>query len=106
MLITREMMVKRLAKKSGYYEKDIRNVLQCLDDVVMECFGEVTDDEEISVQLTVGAKIGCKVVPPRERVNPKTQESIIVSETVKPFAKFSNSFRENIQTQYEEKQDG
>ena len=44
MLITREMMVKKLSEKSGYWQKDVRSLLQCMDEVVLECFGEVTED--------------------------------------------------------------
>jgi nucleoid DNA-binding protein len=106
MLITREMLVKKLAKKSGFYEKHIRLVLQCLSDVVLECFEDVTDNEDISVQLVQGVKIGCSVVPERARKDPRTQEDIICAPCVKPNAKFSQEFRIKIQEQYENKKDG
>lgn len=106
MVITREMLVKRLSEHSGYYQKDIRTLLQHLDDVVLECFNEVTDDEEISIQLVTGCKIGCEIVPQRERVHPKTRESIICSPTCKPNVKFSKDFRAIIQKQYDDKKDG
>lgn len=106
MLITREMLIKRLASASGYYEKDIRHVLHCLDDVVLDCFSEVTDDEEISVQLVKGIKVGCAIQPERTRKDPRTQEDIICAPTCKPNAKFSQDFRGLIQQQYEERKDG
>lgn len=100
MVITREKIIKKLANKSGYYEKDIRKVLHCLDDVVMECLSEVTNEEEISVQIVKGIKCGCKVMEPRRRVDPRNGNPIDVSETVKPFAKFSEDFRKVIQENY------
>jgi nucleoid DNA-binding protein len=103
MVVTREMLVKKLSEKSGYYQKDVKALLQCLDDVVLECFSEVTDDEDISVQLIKGAKISVHIVPSRERVNPSTQQQITVKPTVKPACKFSEDFREKIQNQYEDK---
>lgn len=103
MLVTRKMLLEKLADKSGYYQKDIKNVLCALDDVVLDCFGNVDDDEEIAVQLITGAKLCCKVMPKRDRVDPRTQEPIVVKETVKPFAVFSDDFREKIQNQYEDK---
>ena len=106
MVITREKLIKRLANKSGYYEKDIRKVLHCLDDVVMECLSEVTNEEEISVQIVKGIKCGCKIVEPRRRVDPRDGSPIEISETVKPFAKFSEDFRQIIQENYETKRDG
>ena len=103
MIITREMMIRKLAEKSGYYQRDIRILLQHLDDVVLECFSEVTDDEDISVQLIKGAKLSVHVVPSRERIDPRTQEPITVKPTVKPACKFSEDFRIKIQSQYEDK---
>ena len=106
MNITREMIIKRLSDKSGYWQKDIRVLLKCLDDVVFECFGEVDDNEEVTIQLVEGIKCGCKVVESRERVDPRDQKPIVVPATVKPFAKFSVNFRNAIQEQYESKNDG
>ena len=106
MVVTREALIKRLSEKSGYYQQDIRHVLQCLDDVVFECFGEVTDDEEVLVQLVIGCKIGCSIVPLRTRVDPRTQEQIICQPTCKPKVTFSREFRKTIQKQYDDKKSG
>lgn len=106
MNITREMIIKRLSDESGYWQKDIRTVLQHFDDIVFEYLGEVTDDEDVSVQLVKGVKISAHVVPKRERVDPRNGSPIICKETVKPACKFSDDFRKNIQNQYEEKKDG
>ena len=106
MIITREMLIKRLSEKSGYYQKDIRTLLQCLDDVVLECFEEITDEEDVSIQLVRGVKIAAYVVPPRDRVDPRNGKPIVVKETVKPSCKFSEDFRRIIQDQYEDKKNG
>jgi hypothetical protein len=106
MLITREMMIKRLSDVSGYYQKDIRALLQALDEVVFDYFNDVTDDEDIYVQLVKGIKCGCKIVPERTRKDPRTQNDIVCGATVKPFTKFSDDFRKAIQEQYENKKDG
>ncbi len=103
MLITKDQLARRLAKKTNYHLQDIKIVLSAMDDVVKDCFAEVTDDEEISVQIVEGVKLKAAVVPPRERVNPKTREPITVKATVKPCVKYSDDFRALIQQQYEEK---
>ena len=104
MLITREMLIKKLKNESGYYEKDIRHLLQCLDNVVIECFDEAAEDEEVIVQIVKGIRCGCKIVKARDRVDPRTYEPITCPETVKPFAKFSQDFRRIIQERYKNKQ--
>lgn len=103
MIITREMLIRRLSEKSGYWMKDIRVLLQCLDETVFECFGEVTDDEEVLIQLVQGIKVGCSIQPERIRKDPRNQEDIICKPTCKPKGKFSDEFRRAIQNQYEEK---
>lgn len=106
MLITREHIIKALSEKSGYWQKDIRELLKKFDEVVLEYFSEVTDEEDITVQLVKGVKISAHIVPKRDRVDPRTGEPIVVDETVKPSCKFSDDFRKIIQEQYEEKRDG
>ena len=101
MTITREEMVKRLSERSGYYMKDVRALLQSMDEVVFEALCEATLDEEVQIQMVSGIKCGCKIVPSRDRVDPRTQEPIVVDETAKPFAKFSQDYRLKLQEAYE-----
>lgn len=106
MHVTREMMIKTLSEKSGYYQQDVRKLLKCFDEAVIEYLDEVDDDNDISVQMIEGVKLRAAVVPERERVDPRTQEPITVKPTVKPSVKYSELFREKIQTQYESKKNG
>lgn len=103
MLVTKDMIARAIAEKSGYFLKDIKEVLSAMDEVVLECFAQVTDDEEVMIQMATGIKCGCAVVPERQRKNPKTQEDIICAPTVKPKTVFSQDFRVLIQQQYEVK---
>ena len=106
MTITREEMIRKLSDKSGYYQKDIRTLLQCLDEVVFEELSNVTDGEEVSIQLVSGLKVKTAVVPERDRVDPRTQEPIVVKATVKPACKFSQDYREKLQEAYENSKNG
>ena len=106
MLITRDTLIRRLSEKSGYCQKDIRPLLRCFDEAVLEYLNEVTDTEDVSIQILKGVKISAHIVPERERVDPRTGNPIIVRETVKPACKFSEDFRKNIQEQYDAKKDG
>lgn len=103
MTITREELVKRLSERSGYYQKDVRNLLQCMDDVVFEAMVEATLEDEIQIQMVTGIKLGCKIVGERERVDPRTQLPITCGETTKPFVKFSQDFRFKLQEAYDNK---
>jgi nucleoid DNA-binding protein len=103
MTITRENMIDLLAEKSGYWKKDVRELLRCMDEVVFEQLCEATLDEEVQIQMVSGIKCGCKIMPSRDRVDPRTQKPIVVGETAKPFAKFSEDYRAKLQEVYDNK---
>ncbi len=106
MTITREEIIRKLSDKSGYFQKDIRVLLQCLDEVVFEELSGVTDDEEVSIQLVSGIKVKTAVVPERDRVDPRNQKPIVVKATVKPSCKFSQDYRFKLQEAYENNKNG
>ena len=106
MVITREELIKRLSAKSGYFQKDIRTLLQCMDEVVFEAMNEATLEDDVQVQMVTGIKLGCKIVGERERVDPRTQQPITCGETTKPFVKFSQDFRFRLQEAYDTRKDG
>lgn len=103
MTITRENMIDLLSEKSGYWKKDIRYLLQCLDELVFDELSKATLDEEVQIQMVTGIKCGAKIVESRDRVDPRTQEPIVVGETVKPFSKFSQDYRLKLQEAYNNK---
>ena len=103
MTVTKDQMARDLAKKTDYYLQDVKAVLSAMDDLIKEYFAEVTDDNDVSVQIVEGIKISCKVVPERERVNTATGEPITCKATVKPGVKYSSVFRDTIQKQYDDK---
>ena len=103
MTITKDIMARALAEKTGYYLKDIRTLLAAQDEFVKESFCEVTDDEDVVIQLVEGIKVGFKVVPERLRKNPQNQEDIVCKPTCKPLTKISDNLRETVQKAYEER---
>ena len=103
MTITREDMVRLLSEKSGYYQKDVRELLRCMDEVVMEQLSEVSPDEDVSIQLVQGVKLQNVSVPERQRKDPRNQNDIVCSSTCKLKAKFSQDLKLKMATMYDEK---
>ena len=106
MTITREEMIKKLSEKSGYYQKDIRTLLQCLDEIVFDELCEVTDENDVSIQLVQGVKLQCISVPERQRKDPRDQSDIVCKSTCKIKAKFSQDLKLKLQESYDEKYNG
>jgi hypothetical protein len=99
-------MIRKLSDKSGYYQKDIRTLLQCLDEIVFEELCEVTDENDVSIQLVQGVKLQCISVPERQRKDPRDQSDIVCKSTCKIKAKFSQDLKLKLQENYDEKHNG
>ena len=106
MTITRENMIDLLSEKSGYWKKDVRELLKCMDEVVFENLCDADDDSDVSIQLVQGIKVSAHIVPERDRVDPRTQEPIVVKATVKPACKFSQDYKIKLQEAYDNKKNG
>ena len=104
MVITREQLIKRLAKETGFWQKNIRIVLDALEETALSYFEEATEEEFVALQVTRGIKIGCKIVPQRERIHPTTRLPMICPPQTKLFAKFGDGIRGELQQRYESKQ--
>lgn len=100
MTITREELIRKLSEKSSYYQKDIRYLLQCLDEVVFDELCNATLDDDVKIQLLTGVKLGCKKTPQRQRKDPRDQSDIIVAESPKLFTKFSQDFKLKLEESY------
>jgi hypothetical protein len=104
MVITREQWIKKLSQQSGFWQKDIRVLLDIMEETMLEYFDQATEEESVSIQAMKGIKIGCKIVPQRERIHPTTRLPIMCTPQTKPFAKFSINLRDELQNRFEEKQ--
>lgn len=103
MTITRENMIELLSEKSGYYKKDVRELLHCMDEVVFEQLSNVTPDDEIAVQIVQGVKLVCEPVEERERKDPRNQNDIVCKATCKVKTKISQDLKLKMQENYDNK---
>lgn len=103
MTITREEMIRKLSEKSGYYMQDVRALLHCMDEIVFDELCGVTPDEEVSIQIIKGAKFSTRVLPQRDRVDPRDGKPIVCRPTVKVACKFSQDMKLKLQEAYDEK---
>ena len=103
MTVTREEMIRKLSAKTGYHIKDIREVLHCMDEVVLEELSEVTPDDEVAVQLVQGVKLVCEPVKERARKDPRNQNDIICGATCKVKAKISEDIKLKMAENYDNK---
>jgi hypothetical protein len=101
--ITREQIIRKVAEKSDYWQKDVRNVFNAIEDVVLECFDDIDEDNPISVRLLSFLALNGHVWGERERVDPRDRTPIICKPTVRILGKVSEGFKAKTQAKYDEK---
>ena len=104
MEITREQIIKMVAKKADYWPKDVRNVFNALEDVILDCLSDVTrDNDKILVRICEGIALRATFVDERERVDPRDRSPIICPETIRLGTNYSDRCKNKIQEMYREK---
>lgn len=103
MEITREQLIRKVAEKANYWQKDVRSVFNALEDVVLECFDDIDEDNPISVRLLSFLALNGTVWGERERVDPRNRNPIICKPSVRILGKVSDGFKAKAQERYDEK---
>lgn len=83
--------VKQISKKTGYAQKDVKEVLNTASDIALEDLQ--TGD---SVNVFNGLTLETRFVAEATRRNPRTGASVLVPAHRKPKAKFGSKYKEAI----------
>lgn len=103
MEIIRDQLIRKTAEESGYYIQNVRDVFNAMENVIIEYFENIDDNEPISVKILSYLTINGYVVPERERVNPQDRTPVICPPTVKILAKCGDGLKNKVQKIYDEK---
>jgi nucleoid DNA-binding protein len=103
MEITREQLIRKVAEASGYYQKNVREVFNVLEDVILECFDDIDEDNPISVRLLSFLALNGNIWGERERVDPRNREPIVCKPSVRILGKVSDGFKAKAQARYDER---
>lgn len=89
-------VVDMLAKKTGYYKYQIREVMDALEEIIYENMQTATYDEPSECRLFFGFILGAKRIPARKKRHPYSQEMVDIVEHLNPYATFKKTFRKKI----------
>lgn len=103
MEITREQLIRKVAEKANYWQKDVRNVFNAIEDVVLECFDDIDEDNPISVRLLSFLALNGTIWGERERVDPRNRQPIVCKPSVRILGKVSDGFKSKAQERYDDK---
>ena len=93
----REDVVTVLREKSGYYKKDLRKVLDALEETLIAIMATAQIDDPVEIRLFDGFYVQAKREPERPAADPRTGENIIAREKIKPNVNIRRSFKWRIE---------
>ena len=95
-VMKRKELVDELSVRTGFYKKNILEILDALDDVIVENMSMAKKTKPSEVYLSNGFVFGGKYSPRHEVRNPQTGEMVMTPAKYVPYAKFKSSFRKKI----------
>jgi nucleoid DNA-binding protein len=95
-VLKRPQLVDILSERTGFYKKNINEILDALDDVIVENMSAATKTEPSEVHLSLGFVFGGRYSPKKQAVDPRDGSTITVKAKYIPYAKFKPSFRKKI----------
>lgn len=94
---TKDQLARALAEETGFYIKNMREVLDALDRIIVKNLKQARMDELSQVYIAKGVSIIGRRVPEQEARNPQTGKIECISgEKVIPKADFSRAFRDKL----------
>lgn len=95
-VLKRKELVNLLSEKTGFYKKNIDEILDALDDVIVENMSAATKKEPSEIHLSLGFVFGGRYSPKHEARDPRTGETVMTPAKYIPYARFSSHFRKKI----------
>ena len=91
-------LVEALSAKTGFYKKNMREVVDALAEIVLENLqtAGVKDDEHSELHIAPGVLICGRRVLEHESINPQDRSTVITPEKVIPYAEFKPSIRQKL----------
>lgn len=86
-------LANELASRTGFYKKNMRDVVNALEDIIEEHFQTAKIGADSELHLAPGVVLVGKRKPAGEAKDPRTGEIIISPEKVIPSAIFKQSIR-------------
>lgn len=95
-VLKRQQLIDILSERTGFYKKNINEILDALDDVIVENMSAATKTEPSEIHLSHGFVFGGRYSPRKKAKDPRDGSEITVPARYIPYAKFKPSFRKKI----------
>lgn len=89
-------LIDELAARTGFYKKNMKDVVFALADIITEHFETATYEDDSELHIAPGVLICGRRTPEHESIDPRTREAITTPEKVVPYAVFKRSVRQKL----------
>lgn len=86
-------LVDELAARTGFYKKNMKEVVEALADIVIEHMQTATFEEDSEFHIAPGVLICGKRKAQQESIDPRDRSTVTTPEKVVPYAVFKPSVR-------------
>lgn len=97
-IMKKSELVDELAKRTGFYKKNMLEVVNALADIIEESFKMAKFDADSELHLAPGVVLCGKRKPKGESLDPRDRSVIVTPEKVIPYALFKQSIRQKLYT--------
>jgi nucleoid DNA-binding protein len=95
-IFKKDDLVEMLHEKTGFYKKNMLEVANALEEIILECFQAATFEQPSELHLAPGVVLIGTRKHKGEAKDPRTGEIIISPEKVIPSATFKQSIRQKL----------
>lgn len=86
-------LIEELAARTGFYKRNMKEVVDALADIVIEQLQTATLEEDSELHISPGVLICGKRKPEQESIDPRDRSVVVTPEKVVPYAVFKPSAR-------------
>lgn len=94
--ITKENLIKDIAKQTNNTVKDTKNIYNALENVIFDILSSVSENGDICIKLFEGISLDGKYVPEKTKKNNLTGEIKLVESKIKPKFTITRSYCEKL----------
>ena len=98
-IMKKPQLVNELADRTGFFKKNIKEIVDALEDIVQEQFETAEFGADSELHLAPGVVLVGKRKPAGEAKDPRTGDLVISPEKVIPSAVFKTSIRKKLYVQ-------
>lgn len=94
--ITKEKLIKDIAKKTDKSIYETRNFYNALENIIFNSLSDVNEEQDVCIRLFEGISLDGKYVPEKTKKNNLTGETKFVDSKIKPKFNITRSYCEKL----------